>query len=246
MARMLYSNRLIPKHYVGVDANKFEIPEMLQGKKIPIAIWEKTDFCALDVADVSMPIETPEKELTFSRPNIVVNLEVLEHLQPEHTRRMLQHFLKITSQDCHYFISTPCWDQVNAAENHLSEVRVDALGSLLEDLGYHIEGMWGTFASQKDYKPIMEERFPGITKIFEKLSDYYDSTVLSFTFAPLFPMESRNCLWHLTRATGAQPRRFPKLCDVPGPWTQHKDWRDLAGPACSCADKGEEEAQVAS
>ena len=116
LAKTLYSNRLIPLLYTGVDANKFSIPEMLTGKKMPVQIWPETDFCALDIADVSLPggqceaMLLPRDNDNYVRPNVVTCLEVLEHITPEHCRRMLQHFLSVTSQDCHYFVSTPCWN----------------------------------------------------------------------------------------------------------------------------------------
>ncbi len=253
LARMLYSNRLIPRKYVGVDVNRFSIPDMLVGKKIPVSIWTETDFCALDVPDVGEEFgkipELPGYEhhvnstdndvhlcaptgKLYSKPNVVVCFEVLEHVLPAHARQMLVKMMELTSRDCHYFISTPCWDQVNVAENHISEFRVDALGALFEDLGFKIDGFWGTFASQKDYKPVMEQRFPGITDVFNKLSEYYDSTVISIIFAPLFPMESRNCLWHLTKKKGdaaSQDRLFSALEQVPEPWTSSASWKDLNG-----------------
>lgn len=255
VARMLYSNRLIPKKYVGVDMNKFDIPDMLKGKKLPISIWEETDICALDPEDVGLqdgswegtniqdlglaPGDTDMQGAyygkdgkIYSLPNVLVCYEMLEHILPSAVRKTLIRWKQLTSTNCHYFVSTPSWDHVNAAANHIGELDPRALGALFEDLGYHIDGMWGTFASQKDYKPIMEERFPGITAIFDKLSEYYDSTVMSTTFAPLFPMESRNILWHLTKKTGdaaKQERLFSSLEACPTPWSQHPNWRDLAG-----------------
>jgi 2-polyprenyl-3-methyl-5-hydroxy-6-metoxy-1,4-benzoquinol methylase len=227
MAKMLYSNRLIPRKYVGVDANEFDIPEMLAGKKLPITIWSSTDACMLDPEDVALK-DGDRIEL----PNILVCFEVLEHVRAEHERRMLTKFKELTSDDCQFFISTPCWDMVNCAQNHINEQKAQALGALFEDLGYKIDGMWGTFASQREYVPVMESRFPGIAKIFEKLSEYYDSTVISTTFAPLFPMESRNILWRLTKKRGdaeAQKRLFPALAQVPPPWTSDPGWIGLSG-----------------
>jgi len=234
LAKMLYSNRLIPQKYVGVDLNKFDIPEMLSGKKIPISIWSETDFCALEIHDVALEghgfedVDIPDS----LKPNVFVSYETAEHMLPEQTRRLFIKALELTSSACHYFISTPCWDLVNVADNHLSEVRFEALGALFEDLGFHIQGVWGTFASQKDYKPYMEQEYPGITAIFEKLSEYYDSTVISTTFAPLFPAYSRNACWHLTKKQGdnaKQERLFVALELAPTPWTSHPTWRQLNG-----------------
>ena len=255
LAKMLYSNRLIPRKYVGADINKLQIPEMLLGKKIPVSVWSETDFCALDPVDVGIldgswgGVDISKINLKpgdvdmqgvyyaadggmYTLPNTFVSLEVLEHMHPEHARRVLVKALELTSNDCHYFISTPCWDRVNAAGNHISEITVEALGGLLEDLGYRIEGFWGTFASQKDYRPVMEQRYPGITAVFDKLSEYYDSTVVSNILAPLFSLESRNALWHLTRKRGddaSQQRLFSALEQASTPWTSHMDWRRLNG-----------------
>lgn len=305
LAKLLYVNKMSPRSYVGVDANKFEIPEMLQGKKIPMSIWPETDFCALSSADVGVEngswisggespdflalvekrrmddnfdfytalsqlrgtsrAETKQQFLEHMReehgarfdlagnlydlPNVVVAFEIFEHICPEHGRRLLQHMLKVTSPDCNYFISTPCWNG-DAAQNHVSETGYAALGALIEDLGFHVDGVWGTFASIRDYKDQLHEwthyyrgnedspKTTNLVPLFDVLSTYYDTNVLATIFAPLFPAYSRNCLWHLTRAAG-QPRKFPKLIDVPTPWTQHPDWRELNGPV-------EKESSVAS
>ena len=234
LAKMLYSNRLIPLKYTGVDLNKFDIVDMLVGKKIPVSIWSETDICALDVHDVALEgpgFEDPDVPDNL-KPNVLVCLEVLEHVRSSQARRMLIKFKELTSEDCQYFISTPCWDMVNCAENHINELKVQSLGALFEDLGFNIEGVWGTFASQREYRPVMEQRYPGITAIFEKLSEYYDSTVISTTFAPLFPMESRNAFWRLTKKRGDvanQPRLFPALASVPTPWTSDPNWIQLSG-----------------
>jgi len=237
LAKMLYSNRLIPKSYVGVDANRLEIPEMLRGKKLPITLWSETDFCALKSEHVGVRLLSKGDEGgpgydDYALPDVFVSLEVAEHMEPLHCRNLFKHALEITSEDCHYFISTPAWDRVNTAENHLNEVTAEAFGSMLEDIGYHIVGFWGTFASQKDYRPTMEGLYPGITAIFEKLAEYYDSTVISTTFAPLLPMRSRNILWHLTRKIGdaaKQERLFDSLASQQNPWTSHRDWLQLSG-----------------
>ena len=55
---------------------------------------------------------------------------------------------------------------------------------------------FGTFASIRDYKPLMND---WQTKMFEALKEYYDSNILSNIMAPLFPAKSRNTLWILKR-----------------------------------------------
>lgn len=234
-ARTLYVNKMPPKSYVGVDANKLSVPDMLSGGKFPITLWAETDFCALEQEDVSF---------NGTLPNVVVSLEVLEHVTPSHARQMLKHFGDISSPDVDIFISTPCWNG-SAAANHINEMRFDALGALIEDLGYRIESVYGTFASISDYHNRLESvdvydkdtnkviATTNLVPVFNALRNYYDSNVLSIIFAPLFPAQARNCLWHLKKKSGdeaAQIQMFAKLDQAGTPWSQHPQWRDLAGP----------------
>jgi hypothetical protein len=108
-----------------------------------------------------------------------------------------------------------------------------ALGSLIEDLGFNVQGVYGTFASISDYQAELGN-FEGTNLVpaFTALREYYDTNVLSTIFAPLFPGKSRNCLWHLTKKTGesaSQARLYPALEQVPGPWSQSLSWKELAG-----------------
>lgn len=239
LAKTMYVNKMTPRLYIGVDANKFTIPEMLTGRKIPLRVWSETDFCALDQADVSFnPDENSSAPMVA--PNVFTCFEVLEHVTPEHCRRMLQHAKEITSDDCHYFISTPCWNG-DAAGNHINEMTFAALGGLIEDLGFNIDGVFGTFASISDYKDQLsnvtitqgsEVSYTDLRPVFAALRNYYDTNLLAILFAPLFPAHSRNALWHLTKKSGdaaAQTRAFSALEQAPTPWTQHENWRELNG-----------------
>ena len=264
LAKTLYSNRLIPIQYVGVDLNDFDIPKMLKDKKLPIRIWAETDFCDLDPWDVSVVSATNDPPYTSSGrfglheyvrvddgkvvdtyrlPNVLTCFECLEHVTPAHCRRLLQHMLEVTAVDCHYFISTPCWNSTSA-ENHINEVSFQALGTLLEDVGFKVEGMYGTFASISDYKDELsnvktyfyngkgelESVSTDLRHIFGALRNYYDTNILAIIFAPLFPDKSRNCLWHLTRATRIeQARLFSPWEQVTTPWGQHPSWLQLSG-----------------
>jgi len=257
LAKLMYVNKMSPALYVGVDANKFGLPEMLAGKKIPTRLWSEADFCALDPEDVSLSTgklltETNlafgttcrDKEgIVYRKPNVVACFEVLEHVTPEHCRRMLQHFQRVASSEADFFFSTPCYNG-SAAGNHINEMTFGALGALLEDLNYKIEGVYGTFASISDYESELDAVttidkhgktiVTNLRPIFNVLRGYYDTNVLSILFAPLFPAGSRNCLWHCRWAgeeAASQTRMFSTLSTVPGPWSQHPDWKQLDAAA---------------
>ena len=140
LAKLLYVNKMSPKYYVGVDLNKFSIPEMLLGKKIPMSIWSETDVCSLDPEDVGTYVGTPSNGTipqtaqfatdgrwftndgkVFDLPNSLVCYEMLEHVHPAYCRKALLHFKELTAPDCRFFISTPCYNG-SAASNHVNEL----------------------------------------------------------------------------------------------------------------------------
>lgn len=97
------------------------------------------------------------------------------------------------------FVSTPCYDPITgAAANHVNEMSFTGFKALILAAGLQIEKVYGTFASQKDYKHLLD---PAQLSVFNALSAYYDSNLVACIFAPLFPAESRNCLWQLKRTS---------------------------------------------
>jgi len=106
-----------------------------------------------------------------------------------------------------YYISTPNFDEnVGAAGNHTYDSG-DGRGVAVQEFNhfelqlhiekyFNIEKKFGTFASIKDYKHLLND---WQVKMFEELKAYYDSNLLSVIMAPFFPEQSRNTLWVLKR-----------------------------------------------
>lgn len=237
LAKALYTNKMTPGLYVGVDVNAMTIPEMLDGKKIPIRLFAETDFCSLEEADVSLEVADDEGLKSLRHPILVTSFEVLEHVTPAYCRKMLTKMQSLVAADGAVIISTPCWNG-SAAGNHINEMKYEALGAMIEDLGFGIEDHFGTFASIRDYEDAMSAESktddPNVRTLadaFADLREYYDSNVLAILFAPLYPSMSRNCLWRLSaRQPDGYVRKFKPLVEVGGPWSQHADWRQLAAP----------------
>lgn len=252
LARLLYSSRLIVNDYVGVEYNashKFKTEPFHSGK-FPISAYGSIDFAdeqkvELRAATYSGPVEGKEcvifykgdnDECEHLLPNTIVSFEMIEHIEPGHCRdvmnkvwRIMNRTQKFMGENPVAFISTPCWDpNVGAAANHVNEMTYMALGALFEDLGFKVEKVAGTFASQRDYKDHLEDLRPA----YDALSEHYDSNYLATIFAPLFPQYSRNALWTLRALKEGEEyeRKFPPLNDVPGRWTSSENWIDLAGP----------------
>lgn len=237
LAKLLHSSRLAPVDgwYVGVDPNALPMPQQFAKSSWQPVLFEKTNV--LDLTAENMLAKFPQLVDVLRPPNVLVCFEVLEHVQPAMARQMLHKFRELLAPDGVAFISTPVWDpRVGAADNHVNEMRFHALGRVILDAGFSIDYVWGTFASQRDYKAEMTE-WTGMENIFDALSEYYDSNYLATVFAPLFPERSRNCLWRLKPLAKGElyfgnwpmPSWEAMEDDGVAPWTSSPNWRDLKG-----------------
>lgn len=214
LAKLLHSSRMAPAWYGGVDMGPLVTPEQFRNAKWrPEQLWGKTDVCTLTTADFE------------AKPNVIVCFEVLEHVEPTHCRAILATFVELLEPEGCLFLSTPCYDEdVGAANNHVNEMTYQAFGAVLEDTGFRLDGHWGTFASQKDYK---DELTHAQREVWGSLRQYYDTNYLSTVMAPLVPQHSRNVLWQLRYAPHETERMFPCLRDVEGRWGSSTEWETL-------------------
>lgn len=220
LAKLMYSSRLIPTSgsYIGVDYNKLVIPEMFHTGRFPITLLSGIFPQVVDDVADEVFSATGEKY----RFDVISCLEVAEHVEPQGTLAILQGIKRYLAPSGYAFISTPCYDEATgAAANHVNEMSYQAFGSLIEHAGLCIEGVWGTFASIKDYMGLPE--FNQFTATFSRLREYYDVNYLATIFAPLFPQHSRNCLWKVS--TKPVKRMFDLLYELGGQeHSSSKEW----------------------
>jgi 2-polyprenyl-3-methyl-5-hydroxy-6-metoxy-1,4-benzoquinol methylase len=253
LARLLHTSRT--SQYVGIEYNK----------KLA-ALAEEHNFGSMDI-NVFFDINFSERvyeemdekngELTgryivegaddevaaFEPPSIITCFEVLEHVEPAHARAMVKRMASIAALNesgCDLFISTPNWDpKVGAADNHVNEMKHEAVGYLLESEGLAIANYYGTFASQKDYDlhdftgastddevGNSDYYMKALDDLWSALGDYYDSNYLSTIFAPLFPAQARNCLWHCRVAGDDYQPAFGTPSDEEQ-FTSSEKWKEL-------------------
>lgn len=218
LAKTLYSSRLIPAKYVGVDVGPIEDSAAQtvagEGKKFPCELYEDTDL-----------LEDGFLEEHYGTFDYITCFEVLEHVEPDHMCQMLLKMRKLLTPDGLAFLSTPCWNVTDCAANHVDEMRYTTLGAVLEDLAFEIVRVHGTFASQRDYKgKLSGDRLV----LFNELSEYYDSNFLSCIFAPAYPAESRNALWVVRPVDRNWPGwRFEGLQNQPQPYGSSDMWRTV-------------------
>lgn len=215
---MLYSMKMSPVKYYGVDAGKVrdDVYESLtKTGKFQADIFEETDICNVTL-----------KDLDDTKPDVVTCFEVLEHVEPAHMVRMLKKIRELMNPNGTFFLSTPCWNRVDCAGNHVNEMLFETLGSVLESVGFSILGVWGTFASIRDYEGILQASHPEWHRLFNRLREYYDTNFLSCIFAPIFPANSRNCLWQVCPKIPAS-RTTPSLSEIQPPWSSSTRWEDF-------------------
>lgn len=201
LPRMLFSMMMTHTtgSYTGVDYGGVIWPETIPKKaKFRMKLFERADF---------VDVKLPRKKF-----DVITSFEVLEHVETAHAFAMMQRMRQVIKKNGHVFLSTPCYDaKMCAAKAHVNEMTYLAFDALIIAAGFRVEQVWGTFASQRDYKPSMY-KYDGLESIFNQLKDYYSSEIVACMFAPLFPQESRNCIWRLRPSESKQVPWWNDLC----------------------------------
>lgn len=193
LIKTLYTMRMTPEVYVGVDYNNQ--PKNLDQENIWARIHAKMEggnFELLWNIDASKPDRFTNLDFT---PTLITCFEVLEHVTPEKVIGIINNIKRISDRNTDVFISTPCFNG-KAAANHINEMTFDYMQRLMAE-NFIIMDKWGTFASQRDIEPEISKHNEDLQHAYEELKRYYDSNLLSILFAPLFPSKSRNVIWHL-------------------------------------------------
>lgn len=226
LARLLYTNKLAPTggYFIGADLNKITLSDVFKSSAWkPMILGEVDAVSNVSITDGLLSIEgTIIKDV--APPTHVVCFEVIEHMKPKYAKLLVQKFAELAKAGATIYTSTPCYsEKVGAAGNHINEMTYEVLGSMFEANNLEIVDHWGTFAGQTDYKP---ELTPAEKDIFDKLSLYYDSNLVSNIMAPLFPGKSRNCLWVL-KYNESFEKKFPGLDNCAEPWSSSKEYLEL-------------------
>jgi len=195
LLEVLYRNRFKQSKYIGIDIRDKVKPHL-----------KNLDWCQVVVEDLVNPQNNTDFE-SF-KADKVISFEVIEHVGKQNAGNFLDNFRKCGKQGATYYLSTPNYDEkVGAAGNHTydsgdgrgkapQEFYHQELEILLLESGFKIDKKFGTFASIRDYKGLMND---WQLNMFNHLREYYDANILSNMMAPFFPEQSRNTLWVLSR-----------------------------------------------
>jgi SAM-dependent methyltransferase len=185
--------------YVGVDLNKIKPSESQR-----LTFLSEFNF-----------VER-YKELLKLRPggyDVLVHFEVLEHMNAANGKKFMNACYECLKPGGIMLMSTPCYDGVRHAANHIHEWKIDELGALIQKTGLQVEKRFGTFM---DIKNIGKGLPPTgcdhvwLQQVAKALSAYYDNDAISCIFAPLFPNHARNNLWVCRRPSKMITAKLPR------------------------------------
>ena len=199
LLEVLYRNRYKPSKYVALE---FKESEMVKAREKYANLKFPAEFHQQDIIK-------PEMNLDELQADRVVSFEVAEHVGKQNVPTFLQNFKRCGNETARFYLSTPNYDaEVGAAANHTydsgdgrgvapQELEHFELQEMILEAGFEIVEKFGTFASQRDYKPAMNE---WQQEMFTAISKYYDSNLVSNLMAPVMPSElARNTLWVLRK-----------------------------------------------
>lgn len=177
-------------HYTGVDLNKLKTSNSQRLKFIG-------EFNFVE----------RHKELLKDTPegfDVVVHYEVIEHMKVEHGIKLLKAAFAALKPGGVMLMSTPCYDGVRHAANHIHEYTVPELQKYTEKAGFVVEQRYGVFMDIKHIgKSVPQDTGTqdvaklqaAIKAVRTGLEGYFDNDALSCIFAPLYPDHARNNLW---------------------------------------------------
>jgi len=185
--KTLYTNKLCPDNYLGIDAGKINSDQLAGfGTKIgeriadrSIRLLENTDFSL-----IKDPATYPEFcQFTEMRPiNLIVSFEVLEHMTRTMSRLTLLNINKIIknqniSKKSLAIISTPVFDSNKGmAANHINEMTRAELYFDIKAAGLKVLKNYGTFMDQAAFKNEIQRVHEELSEEMSKTHGLYDLT----------------------------------------------------------------------
>lgn len=207
LLEVLYRNKFKQAEYIGLDIREKTIVTNIEK-------FKNVDWAHFYVADLVKDY----MDFSMFNGDKVCAFEVIEHVGKQNAHAFLENFKTCGKTDATYYLSTPNFDaSVGAAGNHtydsgdgrgvdVQEFTHTELETILSQ-HFDIVKKFGTFASMRDYKPLMNE---WQTEMFNALKEYYDTNLIANIMAPMFPDAARNTLWVLKRKAGDIKEVKPK------------------------------------
>ena len=178
--------------YVGVDLNKLK----------PSASQRLTFIGEFNFVDRHKELLKMGHAIRPDGPyDIIVCMEVVEHFHSRFMPKFMKNCFECLKPGGAMLLSTPVYDGVRMAANHISEMDIPTLQKYVEKAGFKVERRWGTFMDIKHIGKADTDRCSkaSIAEVHKALAEYFDNDALSNVFGPLYPDRARNNLWLIRR-----------------------------------------------
>ena len=186
-----------PEMIVAVDWNK--VPRHFN----PAWLLLKDDFDFNSRFAELITSTSPEGEVRFipsSQFDLIVCLEVIEHMPVEKGDELLRGIYACLKPGGCAILSTPVFDG-KAAANHIHEYGIAELAQKFITNGFTITERYGTFASEKDIKKVATDAEKAL---IQELKMWHSGDVIANFLAPKYPDASRNNCWVIMRTKDVQ------------------------------------------
>lgn len=130
--------------------------------------------------------------------DVIIHLEVIEHMKVNYGKKLLKICRDLLKPGGVMIMSTPCYDGIHHAANHIHEYTIAELRKLVHSANFVVERRFGTFMNVAKITRVSygdEKIDKAIALVASELGEYYDNDAISCIFAPLFPDHARNNLW---------------------------------------------------
>ena len=140
------------------------------------------------------------KELLKMQPggfDVVVHLEVIEHMRVDLGAKFLKACFNCLKPGGAMLMSTPVYDGVRHAANHIHEYEVAELEKAVKKAGMTVERRFGTFMDIKHIGKVEPDgcSMAAVREVRKALEQYFDNDAISNIFGPLHADNARNNLW---------------------------------------------------
>jgi len=185
----IYRNRMKPGGLAAIELKDSFIEKL---KEVKDKVNYPMEIFKLDIRKEVFPFPPDYWEK-------IVCFEVIEHFEKKYINHVLSEMRRVLHPSGWILLSTPNYDGVHKAKNHIHEYTELELQTCILANGLKIVAKYGTFMSLG--KPDDAKRILKINdfNLFMRLYKYYNSSVLSILFAPAYPSKSRNILWVLKK-----------------------------------------------
>lgn len=170
----------VPELYVGIDLN---------------GIRKKTQIKWTRIHDEFNILERYQELIdAYGYFDTITCFEVIEHMSKKDGAKLLEALNKLVTNEGRVLISTPVYNGIHMAANHIHEYGFDEFKESVEKAGFEVVDVFGTFANFKKIRKVATKEELALVA---ELHKFYTYEVLSNFLAPKYPQVASNCCWVL-------------------------------------------------